>query len=695
LNRITEVATCSSEVTLVTFTSLASLWGQKSGLATCRNQTENRSVNKRLLCATLWSLATLVEADQPSAWVQSAGEYLGRRWHIDENQLLWWNSEPYVRFGFTGGGDPERMLKAGFDQFTLAPAEEWPIKGPEPKIVRSVNETSDQLEAAGATYYATLNAFWPWRYGNLIAESDRAPVFVRRVRDVTEHAGERVSLDLELHLPIHPAERDRGEPERAQAVLFDLEHGTRHDLSDQVASVVPTVAKHDKESDAERLSGKTFRVRFKPVRFPESTSLRLVLAMEVRMAELPGVNGLVPLWQPGIREFYGRSLEAFRPAYAKPGLRGLQFGDEINTFPLSLLTARSYWDVRRDPLALTAYREWLARRFGQVEELNRQLGTKHTSFDRVEWRVPLHPFSPELARSDAAAEREESWAGAKTAWDLAGTVEALRTISRMQDDFRLWFYGHWLAEYAKQAKAVIGNVPVFVCSAGITGEADQYLAMHRWALREGVDGLIRNHYGHGGEEERHTLANLARWMTKVQQESGCTKHLWANEVGYVRPGITDEEWGAAEATELNAGGSFGSQWAFPSQDALREMLELLTQYGYRGFNRFLMNPSAPRAAREVTWMAQLRPQITDLVVKSRKPSPPAARLTREQAIAVARKDRRVQELLRGHETFRTTAKFSERWNVWLVRFSVGGRCLGFASVSPTGEVLEVGGPPGA
>jgi len=188
-------------------------------------------------------------------------------------------------------------------------------------------------------------------------------------------------------------------------------------------------------------------------------------------------------------------------------------------------------------------------------------------------------------------------------------VEQVRTVSRIQDEFRIWLCGHWLAQYAKLAKEVIGPVPVFVCSAAIGGEADQYLALHRWALREGVDGLIRNHYGNGGQEERYALASLARWMENVQQESGCTKHLWANEVGYVRPHVTDAEWAAREAAERGAGDSFGSQWAFPSQESLREMLLLLSQYGYRGFNRFLMNPSAPRAAQEVEWMATLHEEI--------------------------------------------------------------------------------------
>ncbi|MBM4026801.1 MAG: hypothetical protein FJ280_15565, partial [Planctomycetes bacterium] len=383
-------------------------------------------------------------------------------------------------------------------------------------------------------------------------------------------------------------------------------------------------AQHEKEG--ERRGGKAFRIRLRPVRFPESHSLRLVLAMEVRVAELPGANGLPPLWKPGIRAFYRRSLEAFRPAYAKPGLRGLQFGDEINVFHQPLLTARTYLDLRQDAAALGAYRDWLARRVGSIQELNRQFGAGYTSFDEVPWRVPLHPYTPELARTDAAAEREESWAGAQT-WGFADTVEQVRTISRVQNEFRVWFYGHWLAEYAKLAKEIIGPVPVFVCSAAIGGEADQYLALHRWALREGVDGLIRNHYGHGGEEERYALASLARWMASVQQESGGTKHLWANEIGYVHPRVTDDEWAAKEASERGSGASFGSQWAFPSRESLREMLLLLSRYGYRGFNRFLMNPSAPRAVREVEWMADLRKEIVPYVAAAR----PAGRVPEEPA----------------------------------------------------------------
>jgi hypothetical protein len=92
-------------------------------------------------------------------------------------------------------------------------------------------------------------------------------------------------------------------------------------------------------------------------------------------------------------------------------------------------------------------------------------------------------------------------------------------------------------------------------------------------------------------------------------------------------------------------------------------------------------------------MAKLRPEIVALVVKAKGSPPAAGRLTREQAIAAARANRRVEHLLRGVEPIRATAEFSDRWNVWLVHFSSGDRRIAFASVSKDGKVLEAG-PPG-
>jgi hypothetical protein len=29
----------------------------------------------------------------------SSGEYLGQKWYVDENHLMWWDGKPYVPFG--------------------------------------------------------------------------------------------------------------------------------------------------------------------------------------------------------------------------------------------------------------------------------------------------------------------------------------------------------------------------------------------------------------------------------------------------------------------------------------------------------------------------------------------------------------------------------------------------------------------
>ena len=121
------------------------------------------------------------------------------------------------------------------------------------------------------------------------------------------------------------------------------------------------------------------------------------------------------------------------------------------------------------------------------------------------------------------------------------------------------------------------------------------------------------------------------------------------------------------------------------------MLVLLNQYGYRGFNRFLINPSSARAAREVQWMAKLKTEIVDLVVTSKQP-PRTGRVTPEQAIAAARANSRIEHLLRDLKPVRSTVEFSDQWNVWLIHFYSRDRHVAFASVSADGVVLEVAPP---
>jgi hypothetical protein len=67
-------------------------------------------------------------------------------------------------------------------------------------------------------------------------------------------------------------------------------------------------------------------------------------------------------------------------------------------------------------------------------------------------------------------------------------------------------------------------------------------------------------------------------------------------------------------------------------------------------------------------------------------------IVREQAIAAAEVDLRVQRLLRRMKTRHVTAEFSKRWNVSPVHFLASDRPPGFAAVNQPAKVLETGGP---
>ncbi len=90
-------------------------------------------------------------------------------------------------------------------------------------------------------------------------------------------------------------------------------------------------------------------------------------------------------------------------------------------------------------------------------------------------------------------------------------------------------------------------------------------------------------------------------------------------------------------------------------------------------------------------MAELRPEMVSMVVRTKEPPPEPTWLTREQAIDAARADLRMEKLLRNAPSPRIRAESSEQWGVWLIHFSDGDRRLGFASVNRQGEVVEVGG----
>jgi len=612
------------------------------------------------------------------------GEYMGQNWHIDDHHLLWWQGKPYVRYGFTGNGDVDRFMEKGFSQFNAYPSEElWVFSKDSARnqqAVREVDEFTDFLQEKGATYYAGLNLLWPWSGSGKIAEEDMVDCVFRKVWDVTEFSQKKDALELEFISDI-PLEVDQ---QNVQVYLFDFTNGRHTDISDKLKDV-QTTEKTIKESASERYRATTHKLRFESMRLPNYSELSITVLVQVALPTVPGMYpGSFPaLWKPGIQQYYKNGLQQFRAAYRKPGLRGMMFGDEINTHRVSLTHMGLHVDFSRDTIALSAYRKWLGRRYDTIARLNDALTSNYQSFNDVKWQVCIYPF----IENDS---EDRNYGLSQQTFGLYKSAEQLEMIDLLQEEFRVWFYGHWLARYAKMAKEVIGDIPVFITSAGITGDAEGYLKIHKHAMLEGIEGLVRNHYAwvesdaHGrlstfaaGSKIRFPLETVTTMLDSIQQECGVAKTYFANEFGHPQRGGDDfvDDFG------------LGNAFSFPSKEELHNFLLVLIENGCKGFNMFKMNPNVPAAHKEVEWFSQLKPDIVQKTIETtdyRK----LIRITAKEAISIARKHPELKKWLEKYSRAKAMAAFNERYNVWIVEFIEDDNEIGFASVSMDGRVLE-------
>lgn len=626
----------------------------------------------------------IVCAESDATVQPTRGQYMGQSWHIDADHLLWWQGKPYVRYGFTGNGDVDRFMEKGFNQFNAYPSEELWVFSKDPaknqQAVREVDAFTDLLQEKGATYYAGLNLLWPWRGSGKIAGEDMVDCVFRKVWDVTEFSKKEDAVELEFTSDI-PLEVNR---QKVQVYLFDFAEGRYEDISDKLKDI-QTAEKTIEESASERYRATTHRLKFEPMRLPNSGGLRVTVL--IRMA-LPTVPGMYPgsfpaIWKPNIQQYYRNGLQQFRAAYRKPGLRGMKFGDEINTHRFSLTHTGLHVDFSRDAIALSAYRKWLGLRFGTIARLNDALASNYQGFEDVTWQVCIYPFLED--------DREGRSNGLSQAtFGLYKSAEQFEMIDRLQEEFRVWFYGHWLALYGRMAKEAIGDVPVFITSAGITGDAEGYLQIHKHAMLEGIEGLVRNHYAWvdrdaygrlstfaAGSKMRFPLETMTTLLDSIQRECGSAKTYFANEFGHPQRGGDDF------VDDFGLGGAF----SFPSKEELRNFLLVLIENGYKGFNMFKMNPNVPAAQKEVEWFSQLKPEIVKKTIETTEYRK-LIRITAEEAISIARKHTKLSRWLEKHPKAKATAVFNEHYCVWIVEFIEDDREIGFASVSMDGRVLE-------
>jgi len=612
------------------------------------------------------------------------GKYMGQGWHIDADHLQWWQGKPYVRYGFTGNGDVDRFMEKGFSQFNAYPSEALWVFSKDParnqKAVREVDTFTNLLQTKGATYYAGLNLLWPWSGSGKIAGKDMVNCVFRKVWEVAEFSkkGDVIKLAFTSDIPIEVNRRD------VKVYLFSFAAGRYEDISDKLKDV-QTAEKIIEESAGERYRATTHRLTLKKLHLPDSGESRITMLARIISPTVPGIypSSFPALWKPGIQQYYRNGLKQFRTAYRKPGLRGMMFGDEINTHRVSLTHIGLHVDFSRDAIALSAYRKWLGRRFGTIARLNDALASNYQSFNDVTWQVCIYPFIED--------DREGGRNGlSQQTFGLYKSAEQLEMIDRLQEEFRVWFYGHWLARYAKMAKEAIGDVPVFITSAGITGDAEGYLQIHKHAMLEGIEGLVRNHYAwvgrgdHGrlstftaGSKVRFPLETVTTLLDSIQQECGLAKTYFANEFGHPQRGGDDfvDDFG------------LGNAFSFPSKEELRNFLLVLIENGCKGFNMFKMNPNVPAAQKEVEWFSQLKPEIVQKIIETTEYRK-IIRITADEAISIARKHPKLRKWLEKYPRAKATATFNEHYYVCIVEFIEDDREIGFASVSMDGRILE-------
>jgi hypothetical protein len=535
--------------------------------------------------------------------VLTNGTYMGHSWYIDRNHMIWWDGEPYIRYGFTGSprmDDIDEFIDMGFDQFTVGASESRYVFSDDQtdhiKDRDDIDNYTTTLTSEGCTYFVYLNTLLPWKNSGKISDEGRITFVHRKSFDVTGYGGR--STKINLLMPFEESYKGYTLKDESTAYLFDFSTGQMTDISDRIDDM--TWEEVGDELDEAKFN---LVISFSRIDFPISTHLAIVVSVPIRHETVFGFD-FPALWKDEIRSYYIHSLNFFRSAFQKEGLRGMMFSDEIGMSNKTFFIG-TYEDFNEDLIVMTHFHRWLKDRFGDVGNLNRYLRTNYNTFEEVNWDVTPLPY--------------ESIEHLNEVGELFGLYDSVEQVERrnsLQNDFMFWFYGHNYAEYAKIAKKVIGDVPVFI-TTWASQNADP-LQIHYEAMLEGMDGLIRNSYGQvvtddegrkgiGFRSEEgvwmQDLRDVKKMIERAERKSGYTKAYIANEFYWVQ--VTDEG---------------NVRFKFPTKSDLKEFLKVMIDHGYRGFHMFIINPSDVYHSEEVMqredmlWFSELKPEILGYMI---------------------------------------------------------------------------------
>jgi hypothetical protein len=252
---------------------------------------------------------------------------------------------------------------------------------------------------------------------------------------------------------------------------------------------------------------------------------------------------------------------------------------------------------------------------------------------------------------------------------LWNEINVWRWPERMSTDQ----YAEVLGGYVREAKRLVGDAPVCFKTAG-TWNAHAAIAAAAVADGLGFDVWFSN------PDDEHARMEIARALRMLETRQTKTCWFFIAEGGRT---LGDDREGV------------GYPEAWPPFRSKSEAGGILEAYAHAGAKGFIYNGPAGNEgyAESYRWLGERKPEIVRLMIEAKRPATARGNgASAAKAIAAACEDARVLEFLKGAQSLRVEVEFSDRWQVWLVHLFADDRQAAFASVSPAGEVLEVGGP---
>jgi len=556
----------------------------------------------------------------------SAGNCRGEAWFVDASGTLHWQNRPFLPFFVPASSDYEALVQRGFKDFCLPlPQDFAELDGTQQlPLAVALGRLAETLSESGGACLLPLAGLYPspvLASKRLLDEAPQYYVF-KRLQQV-EVPQDKPSITLESRLLGPGLPFPLTHLDEAQVKVFLLQQ-TPPRCIDVTKAIRSRRVVHPLEKPRKGFPGALFNPDGTPATAFEPAALKLELDLSAlkitgptavfsvcTWLKTPGTcetfpGSLPALWQPALQAEFKRNLALVAPYLRDVALHGLALEAEVNTAPLSLLSA-VYPDFSRDAHALAAWREWCKQRFGTVQALNAALGLQLESFDELPWQVV--PWVAEQPLEGGSGRLKP----APPLYGLFPSYQALEAASRLQDEFRCFLYAKGLVECAHAAQDALGQAPLFIASAGMDGPPDTYLALQRQCLLQGFDGLARNQYGSvkklptgkpvlvaADGRTPFDLADLRAWLQAVQARTGRTKTLIALEIG----------WADSKSS---------GRCPFPSKQALLDFVRLLASYGYRGFG-LLSRPSE----QELELLAEARPALSDCLLPKATHRPRAA-----------------------------------------------------------------------